>query len=279
MTGDDEIIAVLRRLNEFFPPDGIDHGADQPATPPALPAPPPPLLPPVVTPAAAERTSALEPTPLPRVFRRAAPPLRAKTSRNKVVAGLVAACACTAGVYTLRSQPTQAPSPSAAMMTGEVPLTSDKSDTDQPLLSTRIAEGIAKLAPDEVRGTTDAKASPVDQSSPEVAKLIAPTAADRLSLVVPGEHDVASAPATDVIETVDLLQRGQHMLTNGNVQAARLLLERAAESGNAEAALSLANSYGGTGGDGNVYLARHWFQRAQALGSPDAQTKLQELGR
>ena len=87
-----------------------------------------------------------------------------------------------------------------------------------------------------------------------------------------------SALAPDEIAT--LIRRGKAFMTDGDVVAARLLLQRAAEAGNAEAALALGASFdpvvikqaGAIGVQTDAALARQWYQKAQALGS-DAATK------
>jgi TPR repeat protein len=81
--------------------------------------------------------------------------------------------------------------------------------------------------------------------------------------------------------------RGRAMLELGDVSGARLLLTRAAEGGNGEAALLLGATYdpqalealGARGIAGDPALARHWYERAAQLGAPEAAAiRLQALG-
>jgi len=91
----------------------------------------------------------------------------------------------------------------------------------------------------------------------------------------------------DVAEIAGLLKRGEAFLTNGDVAAARLLLQRAAENGNARAAFALASSYdpaalqrlGVYGPAPNLQLARQWYERAAEYGSKEAEARLQVLAR
>ena len=88
---------------------------------------------------------------------------------------------------------------------------------------------------------------------------------------------------SDQLDT--LMTRAKAFLASGDISAARLLLERAAEAQEASAALMLAQTYDptvlGTQDIRNVTpdpaKARSWYQRAAQLGSPDAQRRLSQL--
>jgi hypothetical protein len=83
----------------------------------------------------------------------------------------------------------------------------------------------------------------------------------------------------------ELLQGGDRLLARGDVAAARALYERAAAMGSAQAALVLGSTYdpgrlwslGVFGMVGNKERARHWYQRADQLGHPDAKERLRTL--
>lgn len=82
------------------------------------------------------------------------------------------------------------------------------------------------------------------------------------------------------------LARGQQLLSNGDFASARLFLERASDSGSADGALLLAETYdavaqrrlGAVGVSPDASLARRWYQRAAALGSTVAAERLKQLG-
>jgi hypothetical protein len=86
-------------------------------------------------------------------------------------------------------------------------------------------------------------------------------------------------------EIATLLRRGEDFFANGDVAAARLMLLRAAEAGDARAALGLAATYDPIAlGDGGIRgafadpdMARTWYERAKAFGSPDAPRRLEML--
>jgi len=83
----------------------------------------------------------------------------------------------------------------------------------------------------------------------------------------------------------ELLQAGDRLLARGDVAAARALYERAAAMGSAQAALALGSTYdpgrlwslGVFGMVGNKERARHWYQRADQLGHPDAKDRVRTL--
>lgn len=89
----------------------------------------------------------------------------------------------------------------------------------------------------------------------------------------------------DPQEIAALLKRGHELIASGDLGAARLVLQRAAEAGDARAALALAGTYDPSvletlpihGFVPNVALARHWYEKAQEFGSPDAPQRLQML--
>lgn len=83
------------------------------------------------------------------------------------------------------------------------------------------------------------------------------------------------------------IARGQEQLADGNIAAARLLFQRAADAGLAYGALFLGESYDPhelalykvRGIAGDVGLARSWYEKARSLGAPEAEARLQRLGR
>jgi hypothetical protein len=83
-----------------------------------------------------------------------------------------------------------------------------------------------------------------------------------------------------------LLQKGDEQLAEGNVSSARLLFEKAADAGLAQAAMSLAATYdkaelariGVRGIQPDDKLAKQWYERALQLGAREAEQRLQRLG-
>jgi len=96
-----------------------------------------------------------------------------------------------------------------------------------------------------------------------------------------------SAENQETPDVERLLRRGQLMLDSGSVGGARLLLERAAEMGSGEAALTLGRTYdpatlpllGATGLSADRNLARRWYERAATLGLSEGRERLKGLER
>lgn len=94
-------------------------------------------------------------------------------------------------------------------------------------------------------------------------------------------------PATALDEeTVALLiKRGKYFIDAGDLASARVVLRRAAEAGNREAALAMAGTYdpaalkrlGVKGLAPDPEKARFWYQKAQQLGSKEAPQLLKQL--
>ena len=112
-----------------------------------------------------------------------------------------------------------------------------------------------------------------------------PVAAAVPAAPAPAAAVLAPVRRLDADELANLMTRGKALLQSGDIAPARLLLERAAEAGEASAALMVAQTYDpavlGTQDARNITAdpaqARNWYQRAAQLGSVDAQRRLSQL--
>jgi hypothetical protein len=97
---------------------------------------------------------------------------------------------------------------------------------------------------------------------------------------LPADPDIGGATAKD------LVARADRLLEKGDIVGARAIYQRAAELGDASAALALGATYdpnrlwslGALGLVGNKERARQWYQRASELGHREAKTRLRALG-
>ena len=117
----------------------------------------------------------------------------------------------------------------------------------------------------------------------------APAAAPPQVAAVPpmAPPPVAAPPVRqlDPEEVALLMKRARDLLASGDIPPARLLLRRAADAEEANAALLLAQTYDpdvlGTQDVRNINpdiaMARTWYQKAAQLGSADAQRRLAQL--
>jgi hypothetical protein len=121
-------------------------------------------------------------------------------------------------------------------------------------------------------------------TTPAVAVSTAPPPKPPPVALAKPDPDPPKVPAPPAIDQ-DLLQRGDAMLNQGNVSAARMLYTRAAEDGVGIAALKLGNTY-----DPDFIAAHHliglkpdpeqaeaWYRKAAALGEPQAGPRLKQM--
>lgn len=116
-------------------------------------------------------------------------------------------------------------------------------------------------------------------------RVVAMEPAVRETPVVAAIPAVPAARRIDAEELTLLLKRAKGMLAIGDITSARLLLERAADAPEAEAALMLAGTYDpqvlGTQDLRSITpdpaMARVWYQKAAQLGSADARRRLSQL--
>jgi hypothetical protein len=170
---------------------------------------------------------------------------------------------------------------------------------EAPPATSGLAPGLAN---NDARRAADVAADPVRRRAPPVPdvqsasapSLPAPPAAPSRSTVLQSNRqsspDPASAPATplDAANIAVMLKSGAEFMANGNVAAARMMLQPAADAGDATAAFALAETYdpmvlarlgvkGGIAPD--VALAKRWYAKANALGTSAAQERLVRLTR
>jgi hypothetical protein len=137
---------------------------------------------------------------------------------------------------------------------------------NQPTVSPVEASPAASEAPSKVQ---TAAVPPTQPASSSIAK-----------------QSAAKPPvALDDSEIAMLIKRGNNLLKDGDFAAARLLFERGADAGSAEAALALGSTYdplvikrlGAIMVKPDVENARKWYQIAADRGSADAKLQLANL--
>jgi hypothetical protein len=139
-----------------------------------------------------------------------------------------------------------------------------------------------KVEPSAAPAKTDAAIAPAapkkietPATPPEPKKVETPAA--------PAKTDTARK--MDVSQVVALLQRADELMASGDLAAARLLLQRVAETKNAQAAFQLASTYdpavlkklSNNSVAADPALAQLWYERARDWGSPDASSPLEAL--
>jgi hypothetical protein len=109
-----------------------------------------------------------------------------------------------------------------------------------------------------------------------------------LAIAVPTDRNAINNVAKSQLdhERIELLvERSQELISEGDVGAARILLQRAAEAGDAHATLTLGGTYDPVvlamlqvhGVAADVFTARDWYKKASEFGSREAQQRLNLL--
>jgi TPR repeat protein len=109
----------------------------------------------------------------------------------------------------------------------------------------------------------------------------APRAAAVAELTIPGD----AIHHLDPNEIASLLRRGDDLIASGDLAAARLVLRRAADAGDAHAAMTLGGTYdpvilqklGVHGLVADAAMARSWYEKAKKFGAPEAPQRLEML--
>jgi hypothetical protein len=184
---------------------------------------------------------------------------------------------------------------------GQMQLTAELRDGDGAALvagTTRLSWTAPRAAAVPVAPPPAAQAPALPPPAPRVAAVPPPAASPvvqpPVAVAPPVAPPVAAPPpqAADVVRNLDqreiqaLVRRGQELLSSGDVQSARLLLQRGAEARDGRAALLLGTTYDpaslrqlGASGLADVAQARSWYQKARELGEPGAQRQLEALAR
>lgn len=103
--------------------------------------------------------------------------------------------------------------------------------------------------------------------------------------VAPGTRMVKTVRELDPEAVKLLMQQGEQFVAAGDLVTARIVFRRAAEAGDATAALAMGATYdpivlaklGARSMMADVEKARGWYQKAQAYGSPEAPHRIEML--
>ncbi len=146
----------------------------------------------------------------------------------------------------------------------------------------------AKVAQSALRNSNDP-----EPTSPVMAAAVpsANTSAAVQQTGAPSEVEIHDAIPADAINHLDpdeiasLLRRGDALIASGDLAAARLVLRRAVDAGDARAAMTLAETYdpatlekmGVHGVVPDFAMARGWYEKAKKFGAMEATQRLELL--
>ena len=156
------------------------------------------------------------------------------------------------------------------------------------LLPAHLAKDLMAELAEGAEGTADIKVQLATADGRMLAEAVTSIwAARRLDRPASPGHLVTEVPLIGDQGVLRLMARAELLLDTGEVESARTLLRRAAESGSVGAALKLAETYdpsevqrlGMTETSANPGEAVRWYEHAQSLGSVVATARLVALGR
>jgi TPR repeat protein len=183
-------------------------------------------------------------------------------------------------------------SPAVALASASAEVDRDKSLLERPLLPSPAQE-----QPDREESPDSEVSSAVTPGLPDREEIAArPPSAPAPSLPQLEHQEIAAGPLIsrsraqdqfDQKEISVLLNRGKNLMASGDLAAARIVLRRAVDANNAEAALALAATYDPFvlrelkvyGFTGDAAMARAWYEKAAELGSSVAPRRLEILTR
>ena len=161
----------------------------------------------------------------------------------------------------------------------------------QPESAQQIAAQPPNTEPPAAPDTADARRIPppafasASPSRDEITTAYQTALKSKVVAVEPVTRELPSARRIDSDELAALLKRAKGLLAIGDITSARLLLERAADAQEADAAFMLAGTY-----DPQVLgsqdvrsitadpaAAQLWYQKAAQLGSADAKRRLSQI--
>jgi TPR repeat protein len=151
---------------------------------------------------------------------------------------------------------------------------------------TQLASADAAPATPSREAIASAYQSALQAQTPAPAPVAAPAPAPVPVVATPAPAaPAAPAKTLDADTLAGLMTRAKSLMAVGDIAAARLLLERAANAQDANAAFMLAQTYDpavlGTNDTRSITAdpaaARNWYQKAAQLGSADARQRLAQL--
>ena len=181
------------------------------------------------------------------------------------------------GFWSPSSQPARGPQMASLAVKGDAP----PSIRQKELPPTPAQDGDRAIA---VQRETSSQ-------RPEILQLPSSSESEPVAMLQQSatrERAMPSSKASRVLDPEEiklLMKQGEQLIAAGDVATARTVLQRAADAGDANAAMALGATYdpnvlarlGVVGVSAELEKARSWYQKAETLGSPDARRRLDLL--
>ncbi len=180
-------------------------------------------------------------------------------------------------------------------------LVANWASTPQPASGAKLASAdsqIVALPATRIRQSFEAKNDdprnddprPLTQSE-TFSQRATPPQGETVATLQASSSDAQAKPTSTAARKLDpadvnlLVKQGEQFVAAGDLVTARLVFQRAAEAGDATAAMALRATYdpvvlarlGVRGISADVDKARSWYQKAMALGAPEASRRLELL--
>jgi len=153
--------------------------------------------------------------------------------------------------------------------------------------ATSLVRGLAIVPPaaGTAQSATVAGPAPIPAASEWEAKLTLGSPLPASGFASPAARNQPIVPAFSAAEIAGLLARGDWLFATGGVAAARRLYERAADAGDARAAVELGETFDPVfldhthvrGIRGELSTAVFWYRRARDLGATGVSSRLERL--
>jgi hypothetical protein len=187
-----------------------------------------------------------------------------------------------ASIASVASPPPAAAQPEASKLTASDMQLKDSARSGGAAAPAPAPVMVANASPSRVE-ISNAYQSALRGAAP--AAVVPPAAVAPPPVVAAPQPSPPPARQISAQELAMLINRAKEMLSAGDIPSARLLLERATEAQDANAALMLARTYDpdvlGTSDVRNIIpepaKARAWYEKAAQFGSAEAQRRLAQL--
>ena len=179
------------------------------------------------------------------------------------------------------------PTPEAAPIGNETPSAAQLEPTvKRGMLPVEPSpEGPAGASAAEPKGAPEQPTVVVSTTPPDPAPGPVGTNADQSSSPPPAAASAPRKPGMNAAEISLMVERGRVLFDAGDLAAARLFFRRAANAGDAAAALAMGATYDPDvlskrfirGIEPDAQEARMWYERARELGSPEGPRRIEML--
>lgn len=215
---------------------------------------------------------------------RMAPPFAMRSRRYTLrwSLGIMVASTFAAGIAYYFSVGSWSPPPELGLQTKSL---------DQTVVAPQ-SKGARKSPPSRAQHHGPEASAPVEMSSERtgISQTTRTSDSETAPMLQGGTGTQAPSPgkvirALDPEEIKLLTRQGEQFAAVGDLVTARIVLQRAAEAGEATAAIALGATYdpnvlaklGVVGMNADVEKARSWYRKAESFGSPDASQRLNAL--